>query len=216
MQEELKRGQVMTVSCNDISTVHDWLGHKIEESSETHVLISRLPPRRLLERLDISKIETHWLTENNAEGSLYPHLERMDSTIRERVNSSEGTIILEGIELLVGMHGWDAVMTFVRSLVDALSGTHWTLILPLDPLSIDSKYLAMLRREAPELSLPVISEEEIEPITEEEAEERIPEISVEQTLELTEDGTPRLVHLVRIPQSGFSRSTLRKRIMSWR
>ena len=181
MQEELKRGQVMTVSCDDITAVHDWLGHKIEESSETHVLISRLPPRRLLERLDISKIETHWLTENDADGSLYPHLERMDSTIRERVSSNEGTIILEGIELLVGMHGWDAVMTFVRSLVDALSGTYWTLVLPLDPLSIDVKYLAMLKREAPELSLPVVTEEEIEPIVEE-IEDRVPEISNEQTL----------------------------------
>ena len=215
MQNTLGSGQVLTILCDDIAAVHDWLGYRLEDSSEKHILISRLPPRRLLERLDLSKVETHWLTENSADGALYPHLEKIDSKIRERIKSDDGTIIFEGLESLIGLHGWDAVMTFIRSLVDALATTSWTLLFPIDPLTIDSKNIAMLTREAPNYTLPE-NKEEFVPIID--SEEISPEIEIEHehSLEVTEDGSPKLVHLVRIPRGGYSRSTLRKRIMSWR
>jgi hypothetical protein len=217
MDEGMGRGQVRTIACDDISAVHDWLDRCLETSPESYILISRLPPRRLLERLNISKVETHWLTENQGEGALYPHLERMDSTIRQRISNGNGIIILEGMELLIGMHGWDSVMTFVRSLVDAIGTSLWSLLLPLDPLTIEPQQMAMLRREAPMFELPeYVVEEDDSPLPEPSETPIVTELAAGQTLDLTEDGSPRLVHLVRLPQSGFSQSLLRKRIMSWR
>lgn len=215
----MSRGQVRTIPCDDITAVHDWLERCIELSSESYILISRLPPRRLLERLDLSKIETHWLTENQGEGALYPHLERMDSTIRQRISDGNGIIILEGLELLIGMHGWDSVMTFVRSLVDAIGTSLWSLLLPLDPLTLEPQQMAMLTREAPRFELPEHIEDEDgddAPLPEPTDTPVVTELSDGVTLDLTEDGSPRLVHLVRLPQSGFSQALLRKRIMSWR
>lgn len=213
----MSRGQVRTIPCDDITAVHDWLERCIELSSESYILISRLPPRRLLERLDLSKVETHWLTENQGEGALYPHLERMDSTIRQRIADDNGIIILEGLELLIGMHGWDSVMTFVRSLVDAIGTSLWSLLLPLDPLTLEPQQMAMLTREAPRFELPEhIEDEDDAPLPEPTDTPVVTELDDSVTLDLTEDGSPRLVHLVRLPQSGFSQALLRKRIMSWR
>lgn len=216
MSQDIAMGEVRTIACEQIATVHDWLGRIIEHSPRTHILISRLPPRRLLERIDLTRIETHWLTENQGDGALFPHLERMDSTIRQRVAEGQGLIIQEGIELLIGMHGWDAVMTYVRSIVDAISNTGWSLVLPLDPLTMEPQQIAMLRREAPAYTIPEVVVEEEAPILEVEEKQVTQEIEPSNSFELTEDGTPRLIHLVRIPRSGFNLAILRKRIMSWR
>lgn len=214
----LDGGRVYSLPTADSMEVYDWIGRELEESELTWVLISRLPPRRLLERLDLTKVETHWLTEKQAEGALEPRLERLDTAIRQRVDSGRGVIILEGLEYLIGAHGWDSVLTFVRSLVDAVAQSKWAAVIPFQPLALSEKQMALLRKEAP--AFVIEQHESIDEITIEEPVDDItpdePGSELESHLDTAEDGTPRLALLTRIPRAGFSTSILRRRILAWR
>ena len=220
-------GKVYSIYTNDCADVHEWLGGLLETEEQSYILISRLPPRRLLLHLDLTKVETHWLTEKQADTALSPRLEKMDSSLRQRVSKGQGIAIIEGLEFLIGLHGWDGVLTYVRSMVDAVGPTRWTIFLAYDPLALEDTQVAMLRREAAVFTLPepsdVSSIEHLntpEPGSPSSQESDNPSMKYMELpashLDLTEDGTPRLSLLVKIPESGFTKEILRKRILSWR
>lgn len=226
-------GKVYSIYTDDCSDVRDWLGELLESESQSYVLISRLPPRRLLLQLDLKKIETHWLTDRQADSALSPRLERIDSSLRQRVSKGQGIAIIEGLEYLVGLHGWDGVLTFVRSMVDAVGPTRWKIFLAYDPLSFDDTQVATLRREAALFDIPKKVEPNLNMQSPDIPPLPSPELGTKQTatasqasfesyspqlsnLELAEDGTPRLSLLAKIPFSGFTKDILRRRILSWR
>lgn len=223
-------GKVYSIYTDDSADVHEWLADMLDTEEQSYVLISRLPPRRLLHHLDLTKVETHWLTEKQAASALSPRLEKMDSSLRQRVSKGQGIAIIEGLEYLVGLHGWDGVLTYVRSMVDAVGPTRWMIFLAYDPLSFEDTQVAMLRREAAVFSLPKPADISSSEIVDDDfnsfndKSSRQKEISADSSvdklpeshLDLAEDGTPRLSLLVKIPESGFTKDILRRRILSWR
>ena len=197
-----------------------WLD-RINAAGYHAMLMTRLPPRRLLGKVDLNNIETLWLTERDASNALTPSLERIASRMRDRMAEKSGIIILDGLEHLMSQHGFAAVLTFLRAMIDDLSTSAWSLLIPVEPLAFEDTEIARLRREAPVWKIPQpeeSDEEELEDdettfqeiISPAEGDEELP------TYDTAGDGSIRLVHLTKLPRAGFSSSILRRRILAWR
>jgi hypothetical protein len=129
---------------------------------EQHLSISvysRLSPQRLSNHISLESIEFKWLSENIDPHAITPSLEMIHHSISTRIASDGGIIWLDGVEFLISRHGFDAFLSFTRSMTDEISGTNWTLMLPFTPLSLDGTQIAHLRREASPYQLSISVDE---------------------------------------------------------
>ena len=205
----------------DLNATFAWLD-RVSTSGYHSMLVSRLPPRRLLGRVDLNTVETLWLTERQSANSISPSLERLASTLRERIAEKSGIIILDGLEHLISQHGFPAVLTFMRAMIDDFGSSGWRLLIPIEPMAFKGTELSRLRREAPVWEIPepdeLVVDVENQPEVEEEvvAEKPKEEFAPRPEYLTSEDGSVRLVHLTKLPRSGFSTAVLRRRILAWR
>ena len=201
---------------DDLEDVLEWLD-RVNTSGYHSLLLTRLPPRRLVGKVDLKTVEIGWLTERDSPSAMSPSLERLANRIRERSSEKSGLIVLDGIEHLMSLHGFAAVLTFVRSMADDISSTGWRIVYPLEPRAFLGTEVARLRREAPVWQLPEQEAVELE-VHEEVVENPVSEELKEGhgTPEVHEDGSQKLSHLTRLPRAGFSTSVLRRRILAWR
>lgn len=211
--KNLDKGQLYCCEIDSNLPLLEWIDHAVQSSDDHVVFFSRLPHRRLLDQLDITKVETYWLTDRIGQGHIAPDLGQVHSLILARIKNHRGLIILEGLEWLVALHGETTVLNFIRSLRDDLHRTQWSLLLPVNPLAFNSIWVARLHREAPlmELSGPRTESIESRTFDEEPHEEPLPDDRGS-----TEEGLPHLVMLTRLPEIGFTKHILRKRILQWR
>ena len=209
--ESLEKGLLFSCEFDSTKQMLEYIDSINHTTDEHIVFLSRLPHRRLLDQLDISKIETYWMTHRVGQAHIAPDLKAIHDLIQSRISHHHGVIVLEGLEWLVTLHGESTILNFIRTLRDEIHRTQWMLILSLEPLAFNSIWLARLRREAPlmEVHLDVADQIEFEVELEDEdnAAEHIP---------VTEEGLPSLVMLNRLPKNGFTHALLRKRVLQWR
>ncbi len=179
-------------------------------------LISRVPPRRLLEHIDISKIHLFWLSERNTQHTMPPNLEIISREINSFEPEVEQLVILDGFEWLIDLHGKDKILNFINDISDNLSGSKVKLILPVDQLSLDSVWISRMRKVVRHMSLDsnVVEFDEYEEMDEPIVSMEMPSENME--FDLGVDGSPRLSILSRLPQIGFTQALLVKRILQWR
>ncbi|MDB2671608.1 DUF835 domain-containing protein [Candidatus Poseidoniales archaeon] len=207
-------GQIHTLlftSSDDFVSVFD----QIDSDETSHrVFISRMPQRRLIERLDITDIECYWLTDREGDGMIPPSYNALLDLISNRLSNHKGTIFIEGLEWLSSLHGFDSLLSFTRTLSDSIHRTHWNVYLSVDENSFSSIELNQLTREAAILTLDFV--EELDFI--EEQSNDFPGVQKSENLEieLHEDGSPKLLLLTRLPRNGFSKSLLQRRVLQWR
>ena len=209
----MKKGQLYCCELDSKVPMLEWIDHAVQSSDDHVVFFSRLPHRRLIDQLDITKTETYWLTDRVGQGHIAPDLAQIHSLILTRINNHRGLIILEGLEWLVTLHGETTVLNFIRGLRDGLHRSQWSLLLPIKPLAFNSIWVARLHREAPLMELSGPKTESFE------SESFVEESTVEPFFEdrgSTEEGLPHLVMLTRLPETGFTKQILRKRILQWR
>ena len=207
-------GQIHTLlfpSTEEFVSVFD----RIDSDNTSHRLfISRLPQRRLVERLDITDIECYWLTDKVADGVIEPSYQNILSLISNRLSNHKGSIFIEGSEWLSSLHGFDALLGFIRTLSDSLYRTYWNVYLSIDQDSFTPIEFNQIIREAPVYQMSeveamnVVQEGPMEPM------ERIKSEHID--VDLHEDGSPKLVFLTRLPESGFTKSLLQRRVLQWR
>ena len=224
----MEQGRIYSAELSDNSALYSWIDSQIEVEQQRILLFSRQPHKRLLEYIDVTKIESFWLSERVTAGALNPSLEKIAHLITNKISENQGLIVVEGLEWLVSLHGDDAVLAFIRRVRDEIHQTAWKIIFPINCLVFDSIWLARLRREAPNLDIfAPMSDENIKINTEDAivGEEKSEEIKIhnfqeipgeEIELDTREDGTPKLVMLTRLPLNGFSKSILTRRILQWR
>ena len=78
----------------------EFLGYvdKISRNDDNHyLLVSRLPQRRLLEHIDLDKVETYWITTQDVTGSIQPSLDQLEDLLAKRVANHNGIAFIEGI-----------------------------------------------------------------------------------------------------------------------
>ena len=206
----LEKGHLFSKEFEHDAQLLEWLDRYSQSTDEHLVYVSRMPHRRLLNQIDVTKIETYWMTHRAGQAHIAPDLDHLHALIQSRINHHHGLLVIEGLEWLVSLHGETTRLNFIRTLREDVHRTQWTLLLPVDALAFNSIWLARFKREAPELVIKTMPIEPTATPIEEEAEVSIPQV------EVTEEGLPQLVMLNRLPSNGFTRSILRKRILQWR
>ena len=224
----MEQGRLYTAELSDNTALYPWLDKQLEVSQQQVLLFSRQPHKRLLEYIDLAKVESYWLSDRTTAGAIAPSLEKIAHIITSKLPNDHGLIVIEGLEWLVSLHGEDAVLAFVRQIRDESYKSSWKIIFPINCLVFDSVWLARLRREAPESDIFSQMQDEIVEFYEENSDtkddsseaikihnfQQMPGEDIE--LDTREDGSPRLVMLTRLPRNGFSNSILTRRILQWR
>jgi hypothetical protein len=175
------------------------------------LLLSRLPQRRLLEHVDLDKVEAYWVTSHDVNGSIQPSLEQIFDLVSKRIENHTGLAVIEGIEWLISMHGFQDVLKLVMRLKDSLHRKPWSLLLVVVADVLNPVQLSQWQKEAPFWVVPDNDSIEHTESLSTKAEEN-------SIIEETNDSerTSSLTFLVRIPREGYSVEVVRRRILQWR
>ena len=187
---------------------------KFSQDSDKHaMLVSRSPQRRLLEHIDLDKVESYWMTTYDVLGAIQPSLEALEDLITSRVSNHEGVIFIEGVERLVALNGFSELMTMVMKIKDILHRRQWIVIFTINEEVFDEIQLAKWHKEVNPWT-----------IVEKQALTNI-DIDITEVLEVESDNSTiqendlagnKLSFLTKIPKDGYTKDILRKRILQWR
>ena len=174
------------------------------------LLLSRLPQRRLLEHIDIDKVESYWVTSQDVAGTIQPSMDQIHDLVTSRFENHTGIAIIEGIEWLISLHGFDKVLNMVMKMKDAIHRKPWTLLLVVSEGIMDSKQHSQWLRESTAWDIPKKVEfDKIEEMIETSNEN-------EDVKEKPLGDGASLAFLVRIPREGYTKEIARRRILQWR
>lgn len=113
--------------------------------------ISRQNPAWIKEKYQLEKTPNIWLTRTKIpeENCISPdELAKLYKTIENFIlQADDGVIFFEGLEYLVAQNGFPPVLKFIQSLNDEIMLHPSRLIVAVDPLTLDTKELHILRRD---------------------------------------------------------------------
>ena len=181
-------------------------------SDSQFTLFSRLPTRRLIERLDLSKINHYWITENENNQSIKPDIDNVFNLIRKNNDDVLNVYLVDGLEYVLSISNSDTLLAKISNFTDEMKSSNSVLIYCIDSLAFDSKWIIKLRHLSQILQIKSPEVVDVS-ITEVEDEEEAVEVIQH---ELGIDGGPRLAYLARLPEIGFTNEILVKRILQWR
>ena len=177
-------------------------------------LYSRMPTRRLIEKLDLSKINSYLISNKTKGNSLSPSIDDILTVIRNGENNDSHNVhLIDGLELIYDNSHKQDLLRKLTEFIDEISNSQSTMIMCVDNLALDSSWIIKLASVTQKLTIKapkLTANEEIDSAKEEIG-------STEQIqYELGIDGGPRLAYLSRLPKIGFTREILVKRILQWR
>ena len=173
--------------------------------------ISRLPHRRMIEHFDLERVESYWLTKQQAEATIYPKVDEVFSSCKKIINNNVDLLIIEGIEWLISLHGFDNIHSMVMDLHDLVYGKKTSIIASLANDVLDDTNLNRWKLATTEWFIPNLIESN-ETIIEKEA----PIVNEAASSDVIEHKSSSLAYLTPILREGFSHETLRKRALQWR
>jgi chromosomal replication initiator protein DnaA len=112
--------------------------------------LTRINPKRIKEQYNIGESSVLWLTdrEGDPEGRVPPALERIIYKIEDFLNMPGKSILLiDGLDYLISNNNFDAVLRFLRRLIDEVSESDAIFIMSITPQTIDEQGLRTLERE---------------------------------------------------------------------
>ena len=208
-------GRIQSIQADSTESFVEIIDQLDTEENQSLIFISRYPAARLLDLLDISEIQCYWLTNIQSKGAINPSLEKLNHFTESTIREGRGMLLIEGMEWLASLHGFDAVHSMLRSLSEKVVLSQWSIYISISDSSFDQRELSRILREAPMRQfndVVEINEQGEEPFV---ISNNIPQ-SEHVELDLNDDGTPKLVFLTRLPRSGFSKQILQRRILQWR
>ena len=175
-------------------------------------ILSRLPTRRWIEKIDLSKINNYWITNTDNENSIKPHIDEVMNIISQGDNKSAMIYFLDGLEQIYSESDEAELLVKLTGFSDLVKHSNYILVICVNDLAYESQWFAKLRTLTQKISIKpqefTTSVENEDPI----------EVMSEETVqhELGLDGGPRLAYLAKLPKIGFSKDILVKRILQWR
>ncbi len=127
------------------------------EGKKGGLVITRTNPKRVREKFSVDSTRILWLTdrESASEQTIAPALERIVYEIEQfMADRPRGAVLLDGIEYLASNNSFDAVLKFVRRLIDTVSEGHYIFIISLGPATLREQELKMLEREMEVVRIP--------------------------------------------------------------
>ena len=187
----------------------------IEANQNCHFnLISRLPARRLLDKIDISSMETYWLA--NAKGTyvIQPLLRDITAMIYQKQKEHFNLFIIDGLEQIYEeCDDVDALLIEITHLVDGIKSLNSSAMFCIDSLAFEQKFIVKLNYLTQRMEVKQDQEFDSAVLETEDFEEHVDQ---QIEFELGIDGGPRMAYLSRLPEIGFTREILVKRILQWR
>jgi len=130
------------------------LGRKMDEGY-AGMVITRMNPKRIRDEFKAPP-EILWLTdkESSQEKTVAPSLEMLIHVIQEFMAQGEkGMVVLDGIQYLVSTTNFEAVLRFIRSLIDEISESSAILAISMSPETMKPQEVSILEREMEVLNL---------------------------------------------------------------
>ena len=131
------------------------LARKMKDDEFRGLVITRMNPRRIRDEFE-DQPEILWLTDKDSskEKTIPPSLEMIIHTIQGFMEDTKpGMIVLDGIQYLISNTNFDAVLRFLRSLIDEMSESKCILALSLSPETLLPQEVSILEREMEVLNL---------------------------------------------------------------
>jgi len=120
------------------------------EKERAALCITRLHPRRIKERYKLENTEIFWLTDRESKTvpTLDYGLERIMYTVEEFIGKeSNGIVLLDGLTYLINNNSFDAVLSFMRRIIDQVSETSCIFMVSITPETMEPQELRILERE---------------------------------------------------------------------
>ena len=95
-------------------------------------LLSRLPTRRLIEKLDLSKVSNYWVTDKKSSNSIRPDIAEISSLITADKTTLNCFFILDGLELIATETDLDELIRSLSSLFDHIKAQGIVLAICID------------------------------------------------------------------------------------
>lgn len=178
-------------------------------------LYSRLPTRRLIEKLDLSKINHFWIANNEENTAIKPSIQEIIQSITNHDETTSNIFLIDGLEYLYNNGDNSELLSRLVTFADLLKSRNWAVIYCINSLAFDSDWIIKLRHlsDKLEINTPELESYEFEDKKEENV--VLPEED-NNLFELAIDGGPRMAYLARLPRLGFTNEILVKRILQWR
>ena len=112
--------------------------------------LTRINPKRVREQFDVGEATVLWLTdkEGDSENRVMPVLERIIYRIEDFLNSpGKSVLLIDGLDYLISNNNFEAVLRFLRRLIDEVSESEAIFITSVTPETIDEQGLKILERE---------------------------------------------------------------------
>lgn len=213
---EVKRGVVYLYEFDS----YDKLSMDIEllmdlNQEYNFTLYSRLPTRRLIEKLDLSKINHFWIANNEENTAIKPSIQEIIQSITNHDETKNNIFLIDGLEYLYNNGDNSELLSRLVTFADFLKSRNWAVIYCINSLAFDSDWIIKLRHlsDKLEINTPELESYEFEDKKEENV--VLPEED-NNLFELAIDGGPRMAYLARLPRLGFTNEILVKRILQWR
>ena len=118
------------------------------------LVISRVPPERIRSEHGLPETVVRWLSETPGDpAGIAPHLEVILREVEDFLFANTRAVcLLDGLEFLAALHGFDRTIVFVHDLADMVAATDDLLLCPVDLLAWSSRERALLTADL--ISLP--------------------------------------------------------------
>jgi len=207
----LEKGKVYSLN---LISQRAMLAHidKISSRNEGKVVfISRLPHRRLVEHFDLEKVESYWLTKQESNGTIGPELSSFYEKVSDILSNDVDLLIIEGCEWLISMHGFDDFYTMIMDIKDLVYETSKSVLFSLAIDVLDDINLSKWQESTIEWNLPDLIDNSIQESDENRVDIEEAKVSFEEEASISS-----LRYLTPITRDGYTKETLRKRILQWR
>ncbi|MEM4308432.1 MAG: DnaA/Hda family protein [Thermoplasmata archaeon] len=126
------------------------IASSMHETGYDVLIFSRVSPKRITEKHEkLQKAGIYWLTEKESTAETIGHsLEKIVYAVEEKLDAHPNTVIaLDGIEFLVSANGFDAVVKFIRRIVDMVAETEGVFLISLGESTLKEQETKILERE---------------------------------------------------------------------
>jgi hypothetical protein len=113
--------------------------------------ISTSYPKKIVEEYGLHGTTVYWLSELEFDNqSLHPR--RLDFEVTRAIqnfvkSNPSSVLIIDGVEFLILINGFERVMTFIKKMNDIMSATASTLITSINPSAFSEEKLSIIERE---------------------------------------------------------------------
>jgi predicted ATPase len=109
--------------------------------------ITRIPPEQLCNIPDNECSHKLWLSSKPGKNCIPPSLTKISHVITSFLGKNKNSVILmDGLEYIMGHVDFSNVLRFINELIDTMAVHKSILIMPINPLTVDPKQLALLER----------------------------------------------------------------------